>query len=291
MPHPAKRSIRCIGAPISAGAPFRGTEQGAAALRSAGLDRRLAEAGIDTRWEIFSQIICRADELRPWLADHAALCAKVVRDGDFPLILGGDHSIAAASWRGVGRALGRAPGLLWIDAHLDAHTPMTSPSGNLHGMPVAALLGEGNSMLSGVAGPSLEAGNLVLLAAHSYELAELELLRRLGVTIHLLDEIREGGLSAFIDEACRNFGERPWGVSLDIDVVDPIHAPGVSTPVAGGLRPEELLSALKGICRRPGCVALEIAEFNPECDQAGKTCSLIESVCQTVFAEDPAQQP
>jgi len=290
MPLPVKQRIRCIGAPISAGAPFRGTEQGAAALRSAGLDRRLAEAGVDTRWETFGQIICLADELRPWLADHAALCAKVVRDGDFPLILGGDHSIAAASWRGVGRALGRAPGLLWIDAHLDAHTPMTSPSGNLHGMPVAALLGEGNSMLSGVAGPSLEAGNLVLLAAHSYELAELELLRRLGVTIHLLDEIREGSLSAFIDEACRSFGERPWGVSLDIDAVDPTHAPGVSTPVAGGLLPEELLSALKGICRRPGCVALEIAEFNPARDQAGKTRRLIEAICQTAFAEGPGQQ-
>ena len=291
MPLPAKCSIRCIGAPISAGAPFRGTELGAAELRSAGLAQRLTKAGIDTRWETFGQAICQANELGPWLSDHAALCAQIVRDGDFPLILGGDHSIAAATWRGVGRALGQAPGLLWIDAHLDAHTPLTSPSGNLHGMPVAALLGEGNSILSGVAGPSLEATNLVLLAGHSYEPAELELLRRLGVTIHLLNEIRERSLCAFIDETCRNFGERPWGVSLDIDAVDPLHAPGVSTPVAGGLLAEELLSGLKGICCRPGCVALEIAEFNPECDQAGKTCSLIESVCQTVFAEDPAQQP
>ncbi len=290
MPLSAKRNIRCIGAPISAGAPFRGTELGAAALRSAGLDRRLTGAGVDTRWETFGQIICQADELDPWLADHAALCAKVVRDGEFPLILGGDHSIAAATWRGIGRALGQAPGLLWIDAHLDAHTPMTSPSGNLHGMPVAALLGEGNTMLSSVAGPSLEPGNFVLLAGHSYEPAELELLHRLGVAVHLLNEIRERSLYAFIDEACRNFGERPWGVSLDIDAVDPTRAPGVSTPVAGGLLPEELLRAMKGICRRPGCVALEIAELNPERDQAGKTRRLIESICQTALTEGPAKE-
>ncbi len=290
MPLPAKQSIRCIGAPISAGAPFRGTELGAAELRSAGLAQRLAEAGVDTRWETFSQAICQADELGAWLADHAALCAQVVGDGDFPLIIGGDHSIAAATWRGVGQALGQAPGLLWIDAHLDAHTPTTSLSGNLHGMPVAALLGYGDSVLSGVSGPALAPARLVLLAGHSYEAPELALLKSLGVTIHLLPDIREHGLAALVDEACRHFGDLPWGVSLDVDALDPACAPGVSTPVPGGLLPEELLDGIRGICRRPGCVAFEIAEFNPARDQADQTRRLIESICQTAFADGSAKQ-
>lgn len=285
MPLVAKRNIRFIGAPISAGAPFRGAELGPGELRAMGLAASLADVAGDVRWETDGEIQLQPAGLAAWLEAHAALCAQILRDGDFPLVIGGDHSLAAATWRGIGRALGQAPALLWIDAHLDAHTPITSPSGNLHGMPVAALLGEGDSLLSGVAGPPLLPDAVVLLAGHSYEAAELVLLRKLGVSVHLLSEVRPQGLGALIDEACCRFGDRPWGISLDIDAVDPFHAPGVSTPAPGGLCPDELLTALSGICQRPGCVALEIAEFNPTKDKAGQTRRLIEAICRAAFTE------
>ncbi len=280
-----KRNIRCIGAPISAGAPFRGAERGPPELMATGLGAWLAGVAGEVRWEMSGEAMLQSTGLADWLESHAELCAQVVRDGDFPLVIGGDHSMAAATWRGIGRAFGRAPGLLWIDAHLDAHTPITSPSGNLHGMPVAALLGEGESVLSRVAGPPLQPGGVVLLSGHSYEPAELKLLRQLGVSVHLLSEVRQRGLGAWIDDVCCRFGDRSWGISLDIDAVDPVYAPGVSTPVPGGLTPEELLIAMAGICRRPGCVAFEIAEFNPDRDQLGQTRRLIETICQTAFAE------
>lgn len=281
----AKQNIRCIGAPISAGAPFRGAERGPAELRATGLAAWLADVVDEVRWETSGEEMLQSAGLDAWLESHAELCAQVVRDGDFPLVIGGDHSLAAATWRGIGRALGQAPGLLWIDAHLDAHTPITSPSGNLHGMPVAALLGEGGSVLSGVAGPPLQPSEVVLLAGHSYEPAELELLRRLGVSVHLLSEVRRRGLEALIDDACCHFGDRPWGISLDVDAVDPVYAPGVSTPVPGGLSVDELVSALAGVCLRPGCIALEIAEFNPTKDLAGRTRRLIEAICRAAFTE------
>jgi arginase len=194
-----------------------------------------------------------------------------LRDRHFPVVIGGDHSCAVGTWRGVAAAYEGPVGLVWIDAHMDAHTRVTSPSGNLHGMPLSHLLGEWG-------GPrALAPGHVCQIGIRSFEPEEEALLDRLGVRVYRMQEVRARGLAAVMAEALAiaTAGTRAFGVSLDIDAVDPESAPGVNTPAAEGLAPDALMDALRMAAATPGFAALEVVEYNPVVDPLGRTEELV----------------
>jgi ornithine--oxo-acid transaminase len=272
--HEKSTAIRYLGVASSLGSPFPGCEL-APALLGAEIPRLLAATGLSC---LTGEILTPADDGNP-LANLLQTLASTVHHtlalGELPLILGGDHAIAAGTWKGVGRFLGTAPGLIWIDAHLDAHTPATSPSGNAHGMPLAAMLGAGAPAMTGVDGPNLDPRRLAVIGVRSYESAELAFLNECGVRIFSMQEIRQIGFAAAFAQARQLMGNLPWGISLDIDAFDPEIAPGVSTPVAGGLHADEVFAALQGILRDEQLIAMEISEFNPQRDRQHQTHDLI----------------
>ncbi|PKO91381.1 MAG: arginase [Betaproteobacteria bacterium HGW-Betaproteobacteria-10] len=281
--------LRLIGVASALGAPdfaaTRGTAAAPQALRQAGILTAIRRHGLNASWDAMietppgERLPALAVLLRT-LADKTAACVAAAA---LPVILGGDHAIAAGTWRGVGRALGQAPGLIWIDAHLDAHTPESSPSGNPHGMPLAALLGFGSPAMTGIDGPKLDPQRVAVIGARSFETAEAELLQRLGVKVFTMKEISRRGLGAIFAEALAIAGGDgcPFGVSIDLDAIDPREAPGVSTPVSGGLKGDELCLALRGLLRHRQLVAFEMSEYAPGLDPFGISqrlaISLIES--------------
>lgn len=183
----------------------------------------------------------------------------------FPIVIGGDHSIAVGTWSSFHSPFG----LLWIDAHMDSHTPATSPSGAYHGMPLAALLGRGDMYHSNVLKPQ----NVALIGIRSYESGEANLLKELNVRIYFMDEVKKRGLKAIMPEALAHItkGVQHFGVSLDLDALDPTETPGVGSPEPGGLHKQDLLPWLRVLGQDPRLLAFEMTEFNPERDVKDKT--------------------
>lgn len=191
---------------------------------------------------------------------NRAVCHQVqncLERGDFPLVVGGDHSIAMGTWSAA-----RDLGLIWIDAHMDGHSLETSPSKAAHGMPLHYLIEGG-----------LDPKRICLIGTRSYEEGERIYLLEKGVRVVGMEEVRERGLSNVMDEALERVGER-FGVSLDLDVIDPKFAPGVGSPEEGGLLPEEAGYLWKRALRADP-VAAELVEYNPERDILGQTGELL----------------
>lgn len=208
--------------------------------------------------------------------------------GEIPLVLGGDHSIAIGTWSGVKGALENEDmGLIWIDAHLDAHIPQTSPSLNIHGMPVAILLGHGDSRFTslGELGPKLKPENLCLIGIRSFEQGEANLLNDLGVKVYMMKEVQERGFAAVFKEARSNISARRFGLSIDVDGFDPEEAPGTGTPEASGLQLKDVKEALYGLAKDPDFLALEITEFNPHRDLNNKTSHLVWDLVTTITGD------
>jgi arginase len=203
----------------------------------------------------------------------AATVAAARRGGRLPCVIGGDHSCAGGTWTGVARTLSADLGLVWIDAHMDSHTPATSHTGRLHGMPLAWLLGLDDDPLYGLGAGVLKPQHVCLLGVRSYEPEEDERLRRLGVRVVFMDEIRSRGIDAVLDEALDivTAGTSGFGVSIDLDVIEPEEAPHVGTPAAGGVTSAELARALEDIAGRPGLAAVELVEYSPRLDHEGAT--------------------
>lgn len=293
MPSPVALApmLRLIGVASALGAPdfdtTRGSQSAPQALRDKGILTAASRNGLDAVWSttIEAPQGPRLQALGALLREVADEAAAAVAIGAIPVFIGGDHSIAAGSWRGVGRALGRAPGLIWIDAHLDSHTPETSLSGNPHGMPLAALLGFGAPVMTDIAGPTLDPQRVVVVGARSFEPAESRLLARLGVTVFEMATIQRRGLAAVLADAVQIAGSdgAPFGISFDLDAIDPLLAPGVATPVTGGLSAGELRLAIAGLLRNRQFVALEIAEYCPDRDPLGITARVaidfLDSAC------------
>ncbi|KAB2924037.1 MAG: ornithine--oxo-acid transaminase [Dechloromonas sp.] len=279
-------AVRCIGVASALGSPVAGCDAGPDLLRRAGLSAVIAHNGLMATWPVILHPELSSGALGRLLAAVADAAESALVAGERPLVIGGDHAMAAGTWRGVGRALGEAPGLIWIDAHLDAHTPASSPSGNAHGMPLAALFGRGDAQMTGIAGPPLDTARTVVIGVRSCEPEEVACLAELGVRWIGMPEIEERGLDEVLAEARRLVGNGPWGISLDLDAIDPLPAPGVSTPVPDGLQPEELLPALRGMLRERDCVALEIAEYNPLADPDGRTARLVLDLLDVASAPD-----
>jgi arginase len=206
-------------------------------------------------------------------AELAAAVAAARRAGRLPRVIGGDHSCAGGTWTGVARTLDGGLGLVWIDAHMDSHTPATSHTGRLHGMPLAWLLGQDDDPLYGLGAGVLEPRHVCLVGVRSYEPEEDERLRRLGVRVVFMDEIRARGIDAVLDEALAiaTAGTAGFGVSIDLDVITPDEAPHVGTPVKGGVTSAELARALEKIAARPALAALELVEYSPRLDRDGRT--------------------
>ncbi len=203
----------------------------------------------------------------------ASAVAESLRRGRLPCVLGGDHSCAGGTWTGVARATEGELGLVWVDAHMDAHTPRTSHTGRLHGMPLAWLLGQDDDPLYGLATGVIDPRHVALIGVRSFEPEERERLERLGVRVIYMDEIRSRGIAAVLDEALgiATRGTAAFGVSIDLDVVSPDEAPGVGTPVPDGVAGAELTKALERIGGRPDLVAVELVEYSPRLDPSRRT--------------------
>jgi len=282
----ATKKISVIGAASCLGAQDYRCETGPLVLRSQGLISHLQKSGYEVSWRQFVEPYhpVSDDKKITTIANYcnglANYVREIARERSFIAILGGDHSVAIGTWAGMYQAIslrGRM-GLIWIDAHMDSHTSETSPSGAIHGMPLATLLGRGEPELTniGVDGPTLLPEHVCLVGVRSFETEEIDLLTQLGVRIFFMDEIKQRGLAAVIQEAERivNSGTVGFGVSIDLDVIDPRDAPGVGSPEPDGLHGEELVNSLSLLKHDPRLLAIEIVEFNPIRDKADRTAKL-----------------
>jgi len=299
------RQIRMIGVPLDMGASRRGVDMGPSAVRVAGLESRLEALGHrvtdggNIRVEIVETQSVGSKNAR-YLREIAETCtrtadavAKTLEEGATPLVLGGDHSLAAGSCSGVSefyRRRGQKIGLVWLDAHSDINTPESSPSGNVHGMPLAALLGLGPEPLSNICGfaPKIAPENAVLIGVRDIDAAERENIRRAGMTeVYTMRDIDERGMRAVMEEALRAAGRGTAGyhVSLDMDWIDPEDAPGVGTPVRGGATYREAHLAMEIIADHGRLLSFEIVEVNPVIDEHNRTADLAVELACSVFGK------
>lgn len=204
------------------------------------------------------------------------------------IVMGGDHSCAIGTWSGAASALApKGPlGLIWIDAHMDSHTPETTHSNNIHGMPLANLLGHGPMGLTQILGPAtkLLPEHVCLIGVRSFEAEEAALLERLKVRVFFMDEIKQKGVAAVMQEALTIIsGTAGYGISIDLDAVDPQDAPGVGAPAPDGIAGNALCQALTIFKQDPRLIGIEIAEFNPNLDKDHKTEQLAADIVRAIF--------
>jgi arginase len=286
------QSIRVIGVPMDLGADRRGVDMGPSAIRYAGLSDTLHD--LDYAYTDVGDIdvvhpeLGDPDSIEPstgrakYLAEVKELCNELegrvidtLADGSFPLVLGGDHSIAIGSVRGSARDADDGIGLVWFDAHGDFNTPATTPSGNVHGMPLAALLEQGAFSDANWAPAPIDPENVALVGIRSLDSHEREALRDSDVTVFTMSDIDERGAIAVTEEALSIAGDGTNGihVSLDLDWLDPQEAPGVGTPVRGGVTYREAHAAMEVVAESE-LRSLGLVEVNPILDQHNQTAEL-----------------
>ena len=307
------RDLRILGVPLDLGAARRGVDMGPSAVRVAGLQARLqalghrVQDGGNIAVALAEQQQC-GDARAKYLAPITATCAEVaaqvqeaLAQGQTPVVLGGDHSVAAGTVSGVAEFFRRKKkkiGLVWMDANADCNTPETSPSGNVHGMPLAALLGLGPKPLRDLLGwqPKVAAENTVLVGVRDIDASEKENIRRAGVTaVYTMRDIDERGMRAVMEEALRIAGRETAGyhVSMDMDWIDPEDAPGVGTPVRGGATYREAhlaMEILADASQHPtenahGMVSFELVEVNPVIDERNRTAQLAVELIASAFGK------
>ncbi|MCI0524925.1 MAG: arginase [Acidobacteria bacterium] len=288
-----ERKATIIGVLMDLGADRRGVDMGPSAIRVANLNGRLAALGyevtdvgnISVRNPEMMQI---ADRKLKYLPEIAAACEMLagkveaaLESGSIPIILGGDHSIAIGSVSGLAsfhHKRDHRVGVIWFDAHGDMNTPETSPSGNIHGMPFAAILGHGARELTHIGGfaPKVSAEDCVLIGARSIDPEEAVALKASGVRVVTMRELDERGMSAVMDEVMWLASRRTAGfhVTMDMDFVDPDYAPGVGTPVPGGPTYRESHLAMEKIADSGKMLSFELTEVNPVLDVANRTAEL-----------------
>ena len=291
-----QRQIELIGAAWGLGGADPGCAQAPAVLVPL-LSQRLAQCGVPA--QVGPILEPAPGERRKTFAvsklcgELAAAVAQARRRGALPCVIGGDHSCAGGTWTGVARTLRGDLGLVWVDAHMDSHTPATSHSGRLHGMPLAWLLGQDDDPLYGLSSGVLAPEHVCLVGVRSFEPEEDERLRRLGVRVIFMPEVRERGIDAVLDEALdiATRGTGGFGVSIDLDVITPEEAPHVGTPVKDGVLSAELARALVEVAGRPGLTAVELVEYSPRLDRDGSTARVAVDLLAAALcgARDDAQ--
>jgi arginase len=235
-------------------------------------------------------------EITATCTKHAETVFKTLEAGKFPLVLGGDHSVAAGTMAGVAeffrqqrRVQEQKIGLIWIDAHADINTPETSPSGNVHGMPLAAIMGLGPAELADIYGfrPKVHPENCVLVGIRDVDAREKENIKQAGIEVYTMRDIDERGMRTVIEEALRVAGRGTAGyhVSLDMDWIDPEDAPGVGTPVRGGASYREAHLAMEIIADHGRMTSFEIVEVNPVIDEHNRTADLAVELALSAFGK------
>jgi len=213
---------------------------------------------------------------------------QISQQGQHFVMIGGDQSCSLGTWSGAATAVNNDLGLIWIDAHMDAHTAETTPSGNIHGMPLAALMGFGDPSLTGILTEKnkLKPENVVLIGIRSHEPEEAKLLDRLGLRIFYMPEINEKGIEQVMTQAKEivTKNTESYGVSIDLDGIDPLDAPGVGTPEPNGINGNDLCQAFAKIAGDDRFIGAEIVEFNPHKDQSQKTEKLIINLINAIFS-------
>ncbi|MBI3015303.1 MAG: arginase [Candidatus Tectomicrobia bacterium] len=294
--------VDVLGVPLDLGAGRRGVDMGPSALRVAGLHRTLRGLG--------HQVIDCGDLSIPiaetrsfghahlkFLQEIAETCTRLAREvegvfrkGGFPLVLGGDHSLAIGSVSGAASYWGPSKfGLIWFDAHGDLNTPATTPTGNIHGMPLAVLLGYGDLQLAelGSTRPKLSGKDTVLVGVRRLDPGERELLAASGVTVFTMRDIDEMGMKAVIQAALKiaTADGKPLHVSFDIDVIDPGYAPGVGTPANGGITYREAHLAMELIADCQRLSSFDCVEINPLLDNRNRTAALAVELIGSAFGK------
>ncbi|WP_436344176.1 arginase [Natronorubrum sp. FCH18a] len=298
-------TVRIIGAPMDYGADRRGVDMGPSAIRYAGLADRLERTGVTTV-DAGDLLIPRAEERDPdadqptrgtakFLREVEDVCtrlgdqvAETLADGEFPLVLGGDHSVAIGSMHGAARDVDL--GAIWFDAHADLNTPETSPSGNVHGMPLAATLGHGAfGEMEWAHAPRVREASIAYVGLRSIDERERELVRDSEMTAFTMADIDERGMTAVVEDALdvATTGTDGVHVSLDLDWLDPKTAPGVGTPVRGGVTYREAHAALETVSERhdsEGILrSMDVVEVNPILDEGNETGTLGAELTASAF--------
>lgn len=291
----SNKSLEVIGAASCWGARDHRCETGPLILRSHGLMQALQREGYDVGWQHCDLPYLPDREINtlPIIASYCGEIAdavyEVVRQNRQFAVVGGDHSCAIGTWSGAYAAIKDtgSMGLIWIDAHMDSHTPQTTHSGAVHGMPLAALLGHGDPILTRIKArePKLAPSNVALIGVRSFEPEEEKLLRRLGVRIFFIDEVLRRGMTAVMQEALEivRDGTVAFGVSIDLDAIDPVDAPGVGSPEPNGISGEAMLESLSLIHGADDLLGLEVVEFNPSRDDKDKTARLAADILLASF--------
>lgn len=295
----ARRHVSMLGFPMDLGAGRRGVDMGPSAVRYAGLARMVRSLGHE--FEDLGDISVPLPERREpgsgpkYLKEIVRACERLaprvenaLDQSHFPLVVGGDHSMAIGTVTGVAshfRKRGEKVGLLWIDAHADMNTDATSPSGNIHGMPLSALLGYGAPELVELGGfaPKIPPENTVLIGIRSVDAGERELVMRSGIHYYEMMKIDFRGIGDVIREAMELVldGTAGFHVSLDVDGIDPEYAPGVGTPVPGGITMREAHLLMEVVADSGRMVSMEVAELNPILDSANSTARV---VCELILS-------
>jgi arginase len=288
------KPVHIIGVPLDLGGNRRGVDMGPSALRIAGLGERIAQLGrtVVDRGDLPSPIPETQDlrdERQKYILDIARVCQKLyeiagqcLNDGAMPLVLGGDHSLAAGSVAAVAdwaRRTRKLPiGLLWIDAHGDMNTPATSTSGNVHGMPLAALLGPEPADLSNIGGfsPKVLPAHTVLIGVRNLDEREKVAVRESHVHVFTMKDIDRQGIASIVEQAVNLAGNGTAGIhaSFDLDACDPGIAPGVGTPVKGGLDYREAHMVMEMVADSGLLTSLDLVEVNPTLDVRNTTALL-----------------
>jgi arginase len=284
------RDIAIIGTPVDLGAGRRGVDMGPSAIRYAGLKERLEALGHRVRdlgnvpVPLAEQIELPAPGERLRYLDAlvkvnralAQQVAAVVAEGSFPLVLGGDHSLAIGSVGGLAR--GRRIGMIWVDAHADFNTAETTPSGNIHGMSVAALTGRGHPALAGLHGsaPVLRDADVAMVGIRDVDGLERLALRDSGIHVFTMHDVDRRGLATVMEDAISRVTAETDGfhVSFDMDALDPSEAPGVGTPVLGGVFYREAHLAMELVSESGKLIGLDLVEVNPILDERNATAEL-----------------
>jgi arginase len=296
--------ISIVGVPMDLGADRRGVDMGPSALRYANLNEKLQGLGHEVQdlgdvGVIIPETRHFGDPHAKYLREIADACVhlanlvlKVRLEGRIPIVLGGDHSIAVGTVSGVAQSFrrdGKKIGLMWFDAHADFNTPEISPSGNVHGMPLAAIMGYGPAELTHIFGfsPKIEPQHAVMIGIREVDPEERELVKKSGVRVFTMKEIDRRGIGTVMDEALSivTNGTDGYAVTLDADFLDPYESPGVATPVRGGADYREAHLAMEMIADTQKMVSFEIAEINPILDVQNKTAQFGTELILSAFGK------
>lgn len=295
-----QKDITIIGVPLDLGAGRRGVDMGPYALRHASVKERLQLAGYDVRdmgninvstkdiKDFGNEKFKFLEEVKAVNEALAIQVSSIMEDERFPLVLGGDHSIAIGTIAGIAKHK-KNTGVIWFDAHGDLNTPDTTPSGNIHGMPLAVSLGLGNPDLVNIFGyaPKIKPENVVLIGARDLDKGEREIIKEMGIKVFTMHEIDRMGMAQVMEEAIYHVKKHSDGVhlSLDLDGLDPNDVPGVGTPVAGGITYREGHLAMEMIAESNILTSVELVEVNPILDTRNKTAEIAVGLIASALGE------